>query len=325
MMMMSCMEVCNNTHTKTMVIVQLRFQWNSRQKKQPCTYIIRTVCMHVVLHTHTQSRTQRHILHAHTIFTHHHKITWSLFIVKPRITWAGCHCNNTRIGKKRKLKRTNRIKIAIVHIAIYWLCCFALLCFIRLVPYVLFIRVAAAITVTVTVAVCVTFFPAHRLFHLISTVVCAKIYYVKISRLGPLLACCAARHLHNRTLFVILETIACKRKCFRFVATKLAFFLFASFLFFEFHFSSTLIRQRTCIYFTNFSLTALWCAPFFVLLAKPRAADMVWHGMAWHWNLFATKIKLFNGIFRTAWNECSAYRIYIIIQTHTMPISYICR
>lgn len=129
MMMMSCMEVCNNTHTKTMVIVQLRFQWSSRQKKQPCTYIIRTVCMHV-LHTHTQSRTQRHILHAHTIFTHHHKITWSLFIVKPRITWAGCHCNNTRIGKKRKLKRTNRIKIAIVHIAIYWLCCFALLCFV---------------------------------------------------------------------------------------------------------------------------------------------------------------------------------------------------
>lgn len=77
--------------------------------------------------------------------------------------------------------------------------------------------------------------------------------------------------------------------------------------------------RRTCIlYFTNFSLTSL-CGVlrflFFVMCVAnaARRADMVWRGMAWHWNLFATKTKIFNGIFRTTWNE---YTIVYIIRAH---------
>lgn len=141
---------------------------------------------------------------------------------------------------------------------------------------------------------------------------CAKIYYVKI--------CDWCRYwlvvLHG--IFTIAHCLLFSRrlhakKMFSFCYTKLAFFLFFSFLWISFPQHT---HQRTCIYFTNFSLT-LWCAPFFVLFGKvaARRHGVVWHGMAWHWNLFATKIKLFNGIFRTAWIECTTYRVHYYIQT----------
>lgn len=120
MMMMSCMEVCatihnhththgeraTHTHTKTMVIVQLRFQWIADKRSSRAPISSEPYACMFFTHTHNDTKTRKHsTYYMHTIFTHHHKITWSLFIVKPRITWAGCHCNNTRIGNEQNKKR----------------------------------------------------------------------------------------------------------------------------------------------------------------------------------------------------------------------------
>lgn len=104
--MMSCTEECNNTHrhthtyaitqSKTMVIVQLRFPMNSRQKRP-----YRRNDMHACSSHSTY--------YMHTIFTDHHKIAWSLFIVKPRITWCWLpwhqtnNNNNSKMGEKNQM------------------------------------------------------------------------------------------------------------------------------------------------------------------------------------------------------------------------------